>query len=105
MPTRSIAPPVPRFEALPHIEPQLRGSTASPRAHRSAYDARAEPALARKRLHDLAIRGASIGLTVLALADVLADIEPLRGLSWILGVLVAGMSSLMSAAVAERTED
>ena len=97
MPSRSIASPAPLFEPLPRIEhPQRR--------RRPAYDVRADSAAFRQRAVHLLARALTVGLAIIALADVLADVHPLRGLSWVLGVLLAGLGSLLATAAAEANQ-
>ncbi len=96
MPSRSIASPAPLFEPLPRIEPQVR-------RRRPAYDVQAEPALLRQLVLNFAARSLSIGLAILALADVLADVQPLRAASWIAAVVLAALGSLLAAVTAEAT--
>jgi signal transduction histidine kinase len=95
----SIAPPV---------RPSARwtSATRAQRRRRPAYELRPRPQSDTTHPPDRPARRAIarvlvLAVAVVALADILADIPPLGWLSWVLGVIVAGLAALLSAAAAE----
>ncbi|HEY3061584.1 MAG TPA: ATP-binding protein [Chloroflexota bacterium] len=54
------------------------------------------------RLVAFGLRAAVLATAVLALANILADLEPLKTLSWALSVVIAGLAALLATAAVER---
>jgi signal transduction histidine kinase len=110
MDAASVVPPHPHVPSSTHdaVHGVLRRRSTSARAMRRRRPTLAAPFRdafetwrARSRGVQLAARLTTITLAVLAAADLIADIGPLRQASWIAAVLMAGAGSLLAVAAAE----
>ncbi len=85
----------------PHPTQPLRRRRPAHEARGPRHETGAHAETTRRRLRSLISRAAVLAMAVLALADVIADVAPLKTLSWGLATVMAGLAALLATTAVE----